>query len=130
VGIIQALFNKFDKTKQPAFVNPTSTRSMLPESPASNEMNKTSLFFEIPPHICVSNLLNHSSVIFPSINSHQLTMTIFKLLLSLSEDLRKKIYFMFLDIQNYSDWEAEQIAIYQNEMLMESIFGDGGWFDS
>jgi hypothetical protein len=52
------------------------------------------------------------------------------LLLPLPEDLHWKIYYMFLDIQNYSDWEAEQISLYQNEIMMESAVGDGDWFDT
>jgi hypothetical protein len=56
-------------------------------------------------------------------------MAILRLLLPLPEDFHWKIYFMFLDCQNYSDWEAEQMAIYQNEIVMESVVGDGGWFD-
>jgi hypothetical protein len=72
---------------------------------------------------------NHSSAIFCSINGGQLTMVILRLLLPLPENLHRKIYFMFLDCQNYSDWEAEQIDMYQNEIVMESAVGDGGWFD-
>jgi hypothetical protein len=53
--LAQALFNKFDKTKQPAFVNPTSIEPMLPKLPASNKTVKAGLFLEIPPDLSVSN---------------------------------------------------------------------------
>jgi hypothetical protein len=70
------------------------------------------------------------SAFFGSINPGQLTMATLILLLPLPEDLHWKIYYMFLDIQNYSDWEAEQISLYQNEIMMESAVGDGDWFDT
>jgi hypothetical protein len=66
---------------------------------------------------------------FGSINPGQLTMATLRLLLPLPEDLHWKIYFMLLDCQNYSDWEAEQMAMYQNEIMIESTVGESDWLD-
>jgi hypothetical protein len=53
--LAQAVLNKFDKTKQPAFLSPTSIEPMLPKLPASNKTVKAGLFWEIPPDLYVSN---------------------------------------------------------------------------
>ncbi len=50
--------------------------------------------------------------------------------LLLPEDLRRRILFMWRDIKDYClEWEAEQEAMYHQEIAMEGAVIDDDWHD-